>query len=183
MGTALMVTRTAHSASALRGFAAKSRDGAQIRRLLAIASILESRSRTEAAELSGMDRQTLRDWVHRYNEEGIAGLKSRSAPGRIRMLSDDQMATLKALVIEGPDLATNKVVRWRCVELREEVARRFSVQVHESTIGKWLRQLGLTRLQLRPYHPKKDAEAQEAFKETSPIWSATPSSGLPSARR
>jgi transposase len=93
------------------------------------------------------------------------------------------MAALKALVIEGPDPATNKVVRWRCVDLREEVARRFSVQVHESTIGKWLRQLGLTRLQPRPFHPKKDAEAQEAFKKTSPIWSAMPSSGRPPARR
>ena len=183
MGTALTVTRAEHSAAALRGFAAKSRDGAQVRRLLAIALVLEGCSRTEAAELSGMDRQTLRDWVHRYNDEGIAGLRSRSAPGRVPVLSEAQMAALKALVIEGPDPATNKVVRWRCVDLREEVARRFSVQVHESTIGKWLRQLGLTRLQPRPFHPKKDAEAQEAFKKTSPIWSAMPCSGRPPARR
>jgi transposase len=54
--------------------------------------------------------------------------------------------------------------------LREEVARRFSVEVHEITIGKWLHQLGLTRLQPRPFHPKKDAEAQEAFKKTSTAW-------------
>ncbi|MCX7379834.1 MAG: winged helix-turn-helix domain-containing protein, partial [Alphaproteobacteria bacterium] len=52
------------------------------------------------------------------------------------------------------------------LDLRQEVVRRFNVTVHESTIGKWLRQLGLTRLQPRPYHPKKDAAAQETFKKT-----------------
>jgi hypothetical protein len=67
----------------------------------------------------------------------------------------------------------HKVVRWRCVDLRAEVARRFSVDVHESTIGKWLHQLGLTRLQPRPFHPKKDAAAQEAFKNVWPAPSAS----------
>jgi transposase len=183
MGTALTVTRAAHTAAALRTFAAKSGDGAQVRRLLAIALVLEGCSRTEAAALSGMDRQTLRDWVHRYNDGGIDGLKSRSAPGRAAALNAQQLAELKALVIQGPDRLTHKVVRWRCVDLRAEVARRFSVEVHASTIGKWLHQLGLTRLQPRPFHPKKDAAAQETFKKTSPTWSAMPCSGRRPARR
>jgi len=165
MGTALVVTRTEHTASVLRIFAAKSGDGAQVRRLLAIVLVLEGHSRTKAAKLSGMDRQTLRDWVHRYNDEGINGLKSRSTPGRAAALNEQQTAELKALVMQGPDPVTHKVVRWRCVDLRAEVARRFSVEVHESTIGKWLHQLGLARLQPRPFHPKKDAAAQEAFKK------------------
>jgi transposase len=77
---------------------------------------------------------------------------------------------LKALVIKGPDPEKDKVVRWRCLDLRGEIARRFALEVHESTVGKWLRQLDLTRLQARPFHPKKDAEAQEAFKKTSLLW-------------
>ena len=104
-----------------------------------------------------MDQQTLRDWVHRYNTSGIDGLQSRASPGRAPALSEDQRAALKALVIAGPDPVQDKVVRWRCADLREEVARRFNVVVHESTIGKWLHQLGLTRLQPCPFHPKKAA--------------------------
>lgn len=173
MGQALAITRTEYTAAELRAVASKLSDGAQIRRLLAIALVLEGRSRRDAAEQTGMDRQTLRDWVPRFNAEGIDGLKSRSAPGRAPALDQAQRAELKTLVVNGPDPAVHKVVRWRCLDLRAEVARRFSVQVHESTIGKWLRQLGLTRLQPRPFHPKKDAAAQEAFKKTSPIWSAT----------
>jgi len=168
MGAALEITRTEHTAADLRVLAGKSGDGAQVRRLLALALVLEGRSRGAAAAQSGMDRQTLRDWVHRYNSEGIAGLKSRSVPGRAPRLSREQKAELKELVIQGPDPEKHGVVRWRCVDLQAEVARRFSVEVHESTVGKWLHQLGLTRLQPRPFHPKKDAEAQAIFKKTSP---------------
>ena len=93
------------------------------------------------------------------------------------------MAELRELVIKGPDPATNKVVRWRCVDLQAEVARRWSVEVHESTIGKWLGELGLTRLQPRPVHPKKDAAAEATFKKTSSVWRAPHSSIRRLARR
>jgi transposase len=165
---AIAITRTEHTAEALREFAAKGRDAAQVRRLLAMALILEGRSRSEAAEQSGMDRQTLRDWVHRFNEAGVAGLSSRRSPGRAAALSQAQMDELKQLVIAGPDPDKDHVVRWRCLDLRGKVAERFTVSVHERTIGKWLRKLELTRLQPRPFHPQKDAGAQEAFKKTFP---------------
>ena len=168
MGTAVEVTRFDWTALELRHHASKSLDAAQVRRLLALASVLEGRCRGEAAALSGMDRQTLCDWIHRYNEFGIEGLKSRRSPGRAPALSEAQMAELKALVLAGPDRAEHKVVRWRCVDLQAEVARRFAVEVHESTVGRWLHELGLTRLQPRPSHPRKIAEAEETFKKTSP---------------
>jgi len=165
MGKPLAITRTEHAAADLRAFAAKSRDGAQVRRLLALAFILDGHSRTEAAERAGMERQTLRDWVHRYNAEGIAGLRSSHGPGKPPLLTAAQMAELKATVLKGPDPEKHGVVRWRCVDLREEVARRFTVEVTDRTIGKWLRKLDLTRLQPRPFHPKKDEAAQSALKK------------------
>ena len=70
MGRALAVTRTDHTAAELRAAASKSDDAAQVRRLLAIALVLDGDARTEAAEQTGMDRQTLRDWVYRYNDAG-----------------------------------------------------------------------------------------------------------------
>lgn len=170
MGKAIAITRSELTADELRATAAKSRDGATVRRLLALALILEGHTRTEAAKRSSMERQTLRDWVHRYNLEGVGGLTSGHGPGQPAALTAEQMAELKALVIKGPDPEKHGVVRWRCVDLRAEVARRFTVDVTEGTIGKWLRKLDLTRLQPRPFHPKKDAAAQEAFKKTSPAW-------------
>ena len=109
----------------------------------------------------------MRDWVHRYNAYGVDGLVSRTAPGPQPKLTAAQMAELRQPVIDGPDPKIHKVIRWRCLDFRAEVARRFSVTVNEETIGKWLHKLELTRLQPRPYHPKKDADAQEVFKKTS----------------
>ncbi len=114
-----------------------------------------------------MDRQTLRDWVHRYNAEGIEGLRSRKAPGPSPKLTEEQRGELRQLVVDGPDPKVHKVIRWRCVDLRDEVLRRFDVAVDQRTVAKWLRKMEMTRLQPRPFHPKKDAEAQEAFKKTS----------------
>jgi transposase len=170
MGAAVKMTRLDRTAGELRGLAGQCQDAAQVRRLLALSLVLEGRPRLEAAELCGMDRQTLRDWVHRYNAEGVDGLISARTGGRTAALTAEQMSELKELVVQGPDPEKHHVVRWRCVDLRDEVARRYSVDVDERTIAKWLRKLGLTRLQPRPFHPKKDAAAQEAFKKTSPAW-------------
>jgi transposase len=107
--------------------------------------VLDGHPHSIAASSNGMDRQTLRDWVHSYNDEGVEGLRTRLPPGREAFLTESQMAELYELVIKGPDPAINHVVRWRCCDLLGEVKRRFSVEVHESTIGKWLHKLGLTR--------------------------------------
>ena len=177
MGAPLEIVRTDHTSAQLRALSNRCPDGAQVRRILALAMILDGRSRTVAAEMNGMDRQTLRDWVHRYNACGIGGLKSRCKPGRAPLLTTLQKAELLELVLAGPDPEIHGVVRWRCLDLQAEVERRFSVKVHVNTIGVWLHDLGLTRLQPRPVHPRKDHEAEATFKKTSSAWSKPPFSG------
>ena len=165
MSGAVKITRLELSAAELRARAGRIGDGAVVRRLLALALVLEGASRETAARLNGMTRQTLRDWVHHHNAEGIDGLRSGTGSGRPPLLTVEQRGELKALVLAGPDLERHGVVRWRCVDLCREVERRFGVLVCEQTMGKWLRQLDLTRLQPRPSHPRKDVEAGAFFKK------------------
>jgi len=68
------ITRDDKTAGDLRRLAAASQDAKAARRMLAIALVLDGKDRKTAAESCGMDRQTLRDWVHRYNAAGIDGL-------------------------------------------------------------------------------------------------------------
>ena len=180
---AVLITRTDLSAADLRGEAGRTPDAAVVRRLLALAQVVDGAGRAAAASSCGMDRQTLRDWVHRYNAEGVAGLANRKSSGRKPLMDAAQMESLRQLVETGPDLARHKVVRWRCADLKSELAGQFKVEVHERTVGKYLRKLGFRRLSVRPQHPRSDPEAQEAFKKTSPLSPSPPSPRTPPAGR
>src|SRR4051812_33991687 len=159
------ITRKEPGAVELRREARRCRDPAASRRMLALALVLEGASREEAARAAGMDRQTLRDWVHRYNAEGLAGLRDRPRSGRKPRLTPGQEAELAAAVERGPDPERDGVVRWRRVDLRALIEARVAVRLHERSVGKVLRRLGFARLSVRPKHPKADAAAQEAFKK------------------
>ena len=159
-GRPLEITRTELTATDLRRAAARSRDADAARRILAIGLVLEGKSRKEAAESCGMDRQTLRDWVVRYNEGGLAGLSERVPPGRSCRLSSEQMTELSEIVEAGPDPAVDLVVRWRRVDLRRVIRERWGVEFHERTVGKLLQRLGFVKLSVRPKHPKSDPAAQ-----------------------
>jgi transposase len=159
-GRPVEITRTEMSPADLRRAAARSRDADAARRMLAIALVLEGKSRKEAAEACGMDRQTLRDWVHRYNAEGLAGLSDRVPPGPAFRLTPEQMAELATIVEAGPNPAVDQVVRWRRVDLRRVIVARWGMEFHERTVGKLLHRLGFARLSVRPKHPKSDPAAQ-----------------------
>ncbi len=180
----IAMTRMDLDAAGLRAAATRAKDVAASRRMLALAMVLEGRTRTEAARAAGMDRQTLRDWVHRYNESGLEGLKNRAgARGPRRKLTEAQEAEFAEWVREGPKLVEHKVVRWRCKDLQGEIARRFGVEMHARTVGKLLERLHFSRVSVRPRHPKQDLAAQEAHKKTSRTWSPRPSPSTPGTGR
>lgn len=175
MPPAVTVTRTEYTAADLRREAGRVRDGNAARRMLAIALVLEGGSREDAARTCGMDRQTLRDWVHRFNVEGLAGLSNDNTKGGRRpRLTPEQKAELAEVVRKGPDVNVDGVIRWRRIDLQAVIRDRFAVELAERTIGTILRDLGFRRLSPRPFHPKKDDEAQETFKKTSRSLSPRP---------
>jgi transposase len=124
--SAIEIARQDLSISQLRAEAARTADAKQARRILAIAMVLDGHSRLLAAQASAMDRQTLRDWVHRYNADGLAGLADRPRPGRQPRLAEAQRSEVAKWVEDGPDLKTDGVVRWRCADLRDRIAAKFN---------------------------------------------------------
>ena len=161
--------RTDFSAGALRQLAAATKNANQSRRLLSLAGILDGMSRTEAARIGGMARQTLRDWVHRYNAEGLPGLRDRPRPGRRPRLTPEQEAELATAIDRGPDPDRDGVVRWRRIDLQRLIAERFGVAYHERTVGKILHQLGFRHISARPRHPAQDERIVAEFKKTSHV--------------
>src|SRR5512133_3693607 len=120
----IAITRLDLTAADLRAAAARTQDAKASRRMLAIALLLEGWSREAAAEACAMDRQTLRDWVHRYNDFGLAGLYNQARRnGPLPRLSSEQQAEVAEWVEQGADLARDGVVRWRCVDLQQHGER------------------------------------------------------------
>ena len=166
MGKALPL-RADYDAAGLRKLARRCRDDRQSCRLLAIASVYEGMSRADAARIGGMDRQTLRDRVIRFNGAGPQGLKDRRV-ARPRRLTAEQMKELAEIVESGPDPDVDGVVRWRRIDLQSVIEDRFGIVYHERTVSKLLAALGFSHISARPRHPGQNTRVIEAFKKTSP---------------
>ena len=166
MGRALAL-REDFTGSDLKRLARSSRDADQTRRLLALAVIYDGGSRGEAAQLGGVGRQIVRDWVERFNAEGPDGLITRKAPGHPPKLNDAQRAKLVQIVERGPDPEVDGVVRWRLLDLAAWVWDSFGISISEATLSRELRALGFSKLSARPRHHDQDPDAMDAFKKTS----------------
>ncbi len=144
MGNAIAL-RSDCSSKELRRLAGRVKNAGQARRLPAIAAVLDGASRDEAAKVGGMDRQTLRDWVIRFNQLGPDGLINKCSPGAI-----------------------HGVVRWRACDLIMLLHEEFGLPVSDDTVYRALKKLGFSHVSARPKAYKQDADVVEAFKKTFP---------------
>src|SRR6266550_5019832 len=144
MGQAIPV-RADYTVGEVRQFAKRAKDVAQARRLLAIAAVLDGASREDAAKIGGMDRQTLRDWVIRFNAQGPDGLINIPSPG-----VPPYRAFLARIAKEGPIPAVHGVVRWRACDLIMRLCEEYALSVSDDTIYRALKDLGFSHVSARP---------------------------------
>lgn len=165
MAAALQV-RNDYSGNDLRRLARTSDDADQTRRLLALAVIFDGGSRGDAARTGGVGLQVIRDWVLRFNTGGPDALKTRKAPGKKLILTDDQRTQLAAAVEAGPRPYVDGVVRWRLVDLAQWAHEELGVSVSRQTLGRELRAMGYAKMTARPQHYAQDEDAIDAFKKS-----------------
>ena len=177
----IAITRTI-SAKELRQQARGEKSGRVAARMFAIANVLSGMSREMAAKTAGMERQTLRDWVHRFNAEGVEGLRDRPRSGRRWKIDESTRKKFCGVVEAGPDPEQAELVRWRRVDLQKWLKMECGVEYHERSVGKLLARLGYSHVSVRPSHPKADPAIQEDFKKTSRRKSGSFSPNEPRAR-
>ena len=163
MGSAISL-RSDFDGNRLRRLARQTKDASQARRLLALASIYDGGSRSDAARLGSVTVQIVRDWVVRFNARGPDGLINGKAPGKPSLLNDDQRAALAQAIERGPTPYLDGVVRWRLCDLARWLWEEFRVSVSEQTLGREVRWAtensrlgrGITRrIPRQPRHLKK----------------------------
>jgi transposase len=160
-----------YGARQLRALAKGSRDADQTRRLLALAEVYDGGSRSDAAQVGGVELQTLRDWVLRFNAKGPAGLVNGKPPGNTAILTEEHRRELARVIESGPMPAIHGVVRWRLIDLMQWLYDDFRVSISKQTLSRELRAMGFRRLSARPRHHAQDADAIATFKKASPpVW-------------
>ena len=159
----------------LRGLALSEKAGTVTRRLLALVTIYDGGTRTDAARLGGVGLQTLRDWVLRFNAKGPDGLIDGKSTGRPCLLDAAKRRALVARVEAGPIPAIDEVVRWRLIDLARWIFDEYGLSVSKQILSRELRALGYRKLSARPRHHEHDEAAVVDFKKKSQTsWRPSP---------
>jgi transposase len=161
--------RADFSSDQVRAAARRSKNGPQARRLLALASIYDGGTRSEAARIGGVTLQIVRDWVLKFNAAGPAGLIDRKPPGRPSRLTDADRAAVAAMIENGPIPSVHGVVRWRVIDLSQWLWEDRRVIIAKQTLSRELRRMGYRKLSARPRHHAQVNGAVETFKKLSPL--------------
>ena len=151
----------------LRRLARRERDPRVGRRMLAIANALDGMGRAAAARLAGMDRQTLRDWVIRYNAHGVAGLSDRWGAGRPTAVSEGELAAVKAAILQAACRSGDAKPAFRIVDVAGMIEERTGVRYSVLGTHRLMKTMGLSYQKTRPSHPRADPAARERFKKLS----------------
>ena len=163
--------RADFSSDQVRAAARRSKNGPQARRLLALASIYDGGTRSEAARIGGVTLQIVRDWVLKFNAAGPAGLIDRKPPGQPSRVTDADRAAVAAMVENGPIPSVHGVVRWRVIDLCQWLWEDRRVIIAKQTLRRELRRMGYRKLSARPRHHAQADGAVETFKKLSPpVW-------------
>lgn len=162
---AALEIRKDRTPAALRKLAKETDNARVARRILAIANALDGMSRDDAARSAGMDRQTLRDWVLRYNAHGVDGLADRWNGGRPPTFTPQEQAEIVEIVLSGPDIEACGLSAYTLEDLSGICEARFGKRMHPWSLGRLLKRLGLSRQKARPLHPETDPVAAAVFKK------------------
>lgn len=166
-----------YTAEAVRTSATGARDAAQARRLLSIAAVYDGMNRMDAAKIGGMDRQTLRDWVHRFNAEG----PGQPQAGGSRAEADTGAKTGVGGAGRGRARPGDGWPRPLAAD-RSEAGDPGAVRRRLPRASRLLHDLGFSHMSARPQHPKQNARMMETFKKISRRRSRQRSRPCPLAR-
>jgi len=119
----------------LRSLARKTKDGAQARRLLAVAAIYDGATRTATAKIGDVGLQIIRDWVVRFNARGPDGLLDGKSPGQPSKLNDAQREAIVRMIESGPILQSMAWSRWRLIDLAQWVFEEFRIRTQLGHAG------------------------------------------------
>lgn len=152
--------------AALAAAAKKEKDARVRTRIIAMRMILSGRTVPAVAEELALGEWQLRKWVHRFNSEGLPGLRDRPRPGQPPKLVPEAVEEFKQRIRKGA-LDKDRVCALRAKDIQRILIEEFGAEYSLWGTYFLLHRLKFYPLVPRPRHPKSDAAAQDEFKKNS----------------
>lgn len=142
---------------------AKETNGRMRVRLMALSQIKDGTNNTQTARNLHISRRIVNDWVKRFYEQGLDGLKEKPRSGRPCNLNEQQLSQLSQYIHDNS--IKPKGGRLKAQTLVAYITQEFKVDYSIDNIYRLLHQLGFSWITSRSRHPKQSDEVQEAFKK------------------
>jgi transposase len=150
--------------AALTAAVKKERDARVRTRTHAMRMILSGETVPVAAEALGVGEWQLRKWVHRFNTEGLSGLRDHPHPGQPPKLSPEKVDEFKQRIRKGA-IDIDRVCALRGKDIQRILSEEFGAKYSICGVYVLLHRLKFSPLVPRPRHPRADAAAQDVFKK------------------
>lgn len=135
-------------------------------RLYAVYQVSLGQPSRRLEELYNTSYKQITNWVHRFEKEGIAGLRDKGGRGRKSKLDPDQLARIKGLLLkESPSDHGFNTATWTGPLLIEWISNQYGLDYKKAQIYNIIRSLGFSHQKGKGIFPEADEQKQEAFKE------------------
>lgn len=135
-------------------------------RLLAIRLVVMANTVPQAAKAVGLKERQTRNWIHRFNAEGVNGLRDRPRPGQPVKLTRQKESVFRERIVKGasPKDPTRNL---RVKDIQRILREEFDADYCLGGTYFLLHRLGFSSLVPRPRHPQADQQTQDQFKKNA----------------
>ncbi len=138
-------------------------------RLHGVLLVAQGMSCPQVARLLGDAPRTVENWVHRFEEEGLAGLVEGERSGRPPRLSEEQLDQVGRVLREPPSAVGLSANLWDGKTLSRYLEHRYGVSLGTRQCQRLFRQLGFRLRKPRGMVAKANPQRQQAHKKTPQI--------------
>jgi len=131
-------------------------------RLLAVRLVVMGNTVLQAAKAVGLKERQSRNWIHRFNAEGLNGLRDRPRPGQPAKLSRQKEPEFRERIEKGAN-PKDPTRNLRIKDIQRILREEFDADYCLWGTYFLLHRLGFSSLVPRPRHPKADQQAQNRF--------------------